>query len=57
LANSSTTIAKIANNSSAVINLVNADYYLPDGYKGIGNILYDFAYKVGNANPHRDLFM
>lgn len=44
---------KIANNGSATLTLANKSYYLPDGYKGIGNIFQNSDYyrmKITNFN-------
>lgn len=35
----------------------NSYYYLPDGYKGIGNIYHDPAYKINNTYPDTNLFL
>lgn len=34
---------KIANNKNATVELVNMTYYLPDGFKGIGNIFQNYS--------------
>lgn len=52
--------AKIMANGTNISTITLSDnsyYYLPDGYKGIGNIFHDPAYKINNTNPDANLFL